>query len=150
MLEVSSFMPTMTMSNSMFRLQSSTASPLAREITLPLHGQESGLPIVDARHHPIIKQKGVRPTTACNYCNTSGNSGQKNYNAFVNLKLINKLKLLYVSLLEAATLYCTCLLEQSNGSVSESNKMREADVAKEKNFKSTFLYTHFWLWPISC
>ena len=80
------------MSNSMFRLQSSTVSPLEREITLCLHGQVSRLPFVDARHHPINKQKGARPTTACNYCNTSGNSGQKNCNAFVNLKIIQQIK----------------------------------------------------------
>ena len=80
------------MSNSMFRLQSNTASPLAREITLCLHGQVSRLPIVDARHHPINKQKGARLTIACNYCNTSGNSSQKNYNVFVNLKINQQIK----------------------------------------------------------
>ena len=92
MLEVSRVVHTMMMSNSMFRLQSSTASPLAREITLCLHGQVSRLPIVDARHHPINKQKGARLTTACNYCNTSSNSGQKNYNMFVNLKINQQIK----------------------------------------------------------
>ena len=105
MLEVSGVMLTMMMSNSMFRLQSSTASHLAREITLCLHGQASRLPIVDARHHPINKQKGVRPTTACNYCNTSGNSGQKNYNACVNFGINQQIK---TTLLEAETLYCAC------------------------------------------
>ena len=92
MLEVSGVVCTMTMRNSMFRLQSSTTSPLAREITLCLHGQVRRLPIVDARHHPINKQKGVRLTTACNYCNTCSNGGQKNYNAFVNLKINQQIK----------------------------------------------------------
>jgi len=91
-LEVSSVVCTMMMRNSMFRLHSSTVSPLAREITLCLHGQVSRLPIDDARHHPINTQKGARLTTACNYCNTSSNSGQKNYSAFVNLKINQQIK----------------------------------------------------------
>jgi len=62
-LEVSGAVHTMMMRDSMFKLQSSTVSPLAREITLCLHGQVSRLPIVDAKHHPVNKQNGVRLTT---------------------------------------------------------------------------------------
>jgi len=148
-LEVSHVVHTMTVSNSMFRLQSSTASPLAREITLCLHGQVSRLPIVDARYPPLNKQKGARLTTACKYCNTSGNSGQKNYNAFVNLKINQQIKTTLCIFTRSCNIVLSLFVGTKQWSVSRPNKMREADAAREKNFESAFLDTRVWLRP-SC